>query len=63
MICKRTYKNQITIPKKIMDHFGETEYFEVEEKDKTIILRPVVLQAADKSSLEKIRQGYPNIWG
>jgi len=41
MLAKLTSKNQITIPKKIMDQIPEVRYFEVELKDGAVILRPL----------------------
>lgn len=41
MLAKRTYKNQITIPKAIMDAFPGTEYFDVSRRRDAIVLRPV----------------------
>jgi len=40
MIAKRTVKNQITLPKKIVDHFPDVEYFEVRREGDRIILEP-----------------------
>ncbi len=44
MLCKRTFKNQITLPKRIMEKFGDVEYFDVEEQRGKIILRPVEMK-------------------
>jgi bifunctional DNA-binding transcriptional regulator/antitoxin component of YhaV-PrlF toxin-antitoxin module len=52
MIAKMTSKNQITIPKKIVEQLPDVEYFEVELKDGIVMLRP--LKVYD-TSLEKIR--------
>ena len=41
MLAKRTYKNQITIPKEILKDFQEVDYFDVSAKEGQIILRPV----------------------
>ena len=46
MLAKRTYKNQVTIPKVIMDAFPTTEYFDVVRREHAIILRPVELKPA-----------------
>jgi len=40
-LAKITSKNQITIPKKIMDQIPETRYFEVELRDGAVILKPL----------------------
>jgi bifunctional DNA-binding transcriptional regulator/antitoxin component of YhaV-PrlF toxin-antitoxin module len=52
MLAKITTKNQITIPKKIMDQMPGVKYFEVELKEATIILKPLRIHATD---LERIR--------
>lgn len=44
MLAKRTYKNQITIPKAVMDAFPGIEYFDVAKRQNTIVLRPVNLK-------------------
>lgn len=41
MLAKKTSKNQITLPKAIVSHFPDTEYFEVSEEDGRIVLTPV----------------------
>ena len=41
MLAKRTVKNQITLPKKVVTRFGDTEYFDVSTDGETIILRPL----------------------
>ncbi len=56
MLCKRTYKNQITLPKKIMEEFGDVEYFEVEAQNNKIILKPVEISPIKTSSLSQIRR-------
>jgi bifunctional DNA-binding transcriptional regulator/antitoxin component of YhaV-PrlF toxin-antitoxin module len=52
MLAKMTSKNQITIPKKIIEQLPDVEYFEVELKDGVVVLKP--LKTYD-TSLEKIR--------
>ena len=52
MIAKVTSKNQITIPKKIMDQLPGTQYFEVELRDGIVTLKPLVTYDRD---LKKIR--------
>ncbi len=54
MLVKITSKNQITIPKKVIENIPKTEYFEVEIKDGKIILTPVKVVPAN--NLEKIRE-------
>ncbi len=41
MLAKRTFKNQITIPKEIINKFGNVEYFDVTAKEGEIVVRPV----------------------
>ncbi len=52
MLAKITAKNQITIPKKIIDQMPGVKYFEVELKDETIVLRPLRTYNTD---MEQIR--------
>lgn len=52
MLAKITAKNQITIPKKIIDHMPDVKYFDVELKDATIVLKPLRIYNTD---LEQIR--------
>lgn len=56
MLCKRTYKNQVTIPKKIMEKFGDVEYFEARAEENKITLMPVRISPIGKISLSKIRE-------
>lgn len=41
MLAKRTAKNQITIPKKVIERFPDTEYFDVRVENGKIVLKPV----------------------
>ena len=41
MLAKITAKNQITIPKKIMQQLPETQYFDLELVDGVVMLKPV----------------------
>ena len=52
MLAKITSKNQITIPKKIVEQLPDVKYFEVELKDGSIVLKPMQIYNTD---LEKIR--------
>lgn len=47
MIAKKTSKNQITLPKKIISRFPGVEYFDVTEDRGRIILMPVQQNKAD----------------
>ncbi len=53
MLAKLTAKNQITIPKNVLSKLPETQYFDVEHQDGTIILKPVKVF---DTNLEKIRE-------
>ena len=52
MFVKVTSKNQITIPKKIMDKFPGTQYFEIESTGEAVRLKPLTISDA---SLDQIR--------
>jgi hypothetical protein len=56
MLCKRTYKNQVTIPKKVMEEFDGVEYFEARVREGAIVLEPVVITPLDDSRLVKVRK-------
>lgn len=47
MLAKMTVKNQLTLPKAVIDAVGATDYFEVETRNGQIILTPVRIQRAD----------------
>jgi hypothetical protein len=55
MLCKRTYKNQITLPKKVMEQFDGYDYFEAKAEKGKIILEPVKITPQGESVLEKVR--------
>jgi hypothetical protein len=50
MISKKTSKNQITLPRKIVSQFPGCEYFDVVAEDGRIVLRPV-----DPDALKKVQ--------
>ena len=56
MLCKKTYKNQITLPKKILKQFEDVEYFEVDIEDNKIILKPVKISSFTSPSISRIRE-------
>jgi bifunctional DNA-binding transcriptional regulator/antitoxin component of YhaV-PrlF toxin-antitoxin module len=58
MLAKLTSKNQITIPKKIIDQIPEARYFEVELRDGAVLLRPLRTYS---TSLEAIRSKVRNL--
>mgnify|MGYP000509959594 CR=1 FL=1 len=55
MLAKKTSKNQITLPKKIIENFPGVDYFDVSEKQGKIILLPVQYDHSDKVR-EKLAQ-------
>ncbi len=52
MLSKITSKNQITIPKKIIDQIPDTEYFDVELRDGDVVLKPLRIY---NTNLERIQ--------
>jgi len=47
MISKITTKNQITIPKKIINQIPDAKYFDVELKDGVVLLKPLAFYETD----------------
>lgn len=47
MLAKITAKNQLTLPKSLMQAVGATEYFDVAARDGQLILTPVRIQRGD----------------
>ena len=47
MLAKLTSKNQLTLPKAIVQAVGEAEYYDVSTDNGRIVLTPVRLQQAD----------------
>jgi hypothetical protein len=52
MLAKLTSKNQITIPKKIMDQLPDVKYFDLELSEGIIRLKPLTVYETD---LNRIR--------
>lgn len=48
MLAKRTAKNQLTLPKAVVQATGEADYYEVTTDDGRIVLTPVRLGQAEK---------------
>ncbi|MDR0933996.1 MAG: AbrB/MazE/SpoVT family DNA-binding domain-containing protein [Burkholderiaceae bacterium] len=48
MLAKLTSKNQLTLPKAILQQIGEVTYFDVQTDDGKIVLTPVRLNAGEK---------------
>jgi hypothetical protein len=55
MLAKKTVKNQITLPKAIVEKIPKTDYFEVALRGEEIVLKPVYM-AASTGHLSKIRE-------
>ena len=54
MLTKRTYKNQVTLPKEVLKNFPNVDYFDVSSREGEIVLRPVsVTPSAER--LSKVR--------
>jgi len=51
MLAKLTSKNQITIPKNIMEHLPKVDYFDVELQNGVVVLRPVQVTRADTEAI------------
>ena len=47
MLAKMTSKNQLTLPKGVIQEVGAAEYFDVVTRDGQIILTPVRVQRGD----------------
>lgn len=47
MLAKKTSKNQITLPKAVVNHFPGVEYFDVTEDNGKIVLVPLKVSRAD----------------
>lgn len=56
MLCKITRKNQVTLPKKILERFGRIEYFDAESDENKIILIPVTMTPIKKLNLSDIQE-------
>jgi hypothetical protein len=54
MLAKKTVKNQITLPKSIVQKLPGTDYFEVSLRGEEIILRPVIVEAKG-TKLDRVR--------
>ena len=48
VLAKKTSKNQLTLPKKVVDEFPGIEYFDVRTEAGTILLYPVDLDGASR---------------
>ena len=43
MLAKKTSKNQLTLPKKILKEIPDTDYFDVSLQKGVVVLRPVTV--------------------
>jgi hypothetical protein len=43
MLAKKTSKNQVTLPKAIVQQIPDTDYFEVSIQEGVVLLKPVVV--------------------
>lgn len=55
MLAKRTFKNQITLPKEVIKDFPGVEYFDVSAQDGKILLNPVSVMPSGER-LAKVRK-------
>jgi hypothetical protein len=55
MLTKKTSKNQITLPKRVVEAFPGTLYFDANVQDNKIVLIPVRITAAG-SRLDTVRE-------
>lgn len=57
MLAKKTIKNQITLPKRIVEALPATDYFDVRVEEGEIVLRPVVVERGRGDAVRvKLRQ-------
>lgn len=58
MLAKITTKNQITIPKKIIDQIPDTRHFDVDIRDGIVMLKPLRIYNTDlgiiRSKIKKL---------
>ena len=56
MLAKRTSKNQVTLPKAIIQMVDQADYYDVTAQNGKIILTPIRLQQADavRAKLEEL---------
>jgi bifunctional DNA-binding transcriptional regulator/antitoxin component of YhaV-PrlF toxin-antitoxin module len=48
MLAKVTGKNQLTLPKAVLQQIGEVEYFDINADDGKIVLTPVKLHSTER---------------
>jgi bifunctional DNA-binding transcriptional regulator/antitoxin component of YhaV-PrlF toxin-antitoxin module len=57
MLAKKTVKNQITLPKKIVEKFPSVSYFDVRVEKGEIVLRPVDVERRSPEDLRAKLRG------
>ena len=57
MLAKKTSKNQITLPKAVVNRFPDVDYFDVTEEDGRIVLAPMRPSRADEVRSRLVRLG------
>lgn len=57
MLAKKTVKNQLTLPKKIVDQFPDVNYFEVKSEHGGILLLPVRQNRMEALRRKMVRLG------
>ena len=53
MLAKLTSKNQLTIPKKIIEKMPDTKYFDVEIEGEIIVLKPLNLYDTNPAKIKE----------
>ncbi len=61
MLAKRTSKNQLTLPKAIVQMVGDAEYYDVTTDNGRIVLTPIRLQQADAVRAKLAKLGIAEI--
>lgn len=60
MLAKKTYKNQVTIPKAALEGLENVEYFDVSRDDDAIVLMPVNVSGSGET-LRKVRRKFRDL--
>jgi len=55
MLAKKTSKNQITLPKRVLKGLPKTDYFDIKVRGNEIVLKPVKITTTG-SVLEDVRK-------
>lgn len=54
-LAKKTSKNQLTLPAEIIKGMEDVDYFQIERRDETLVLKPVRLEDAE-TPLQKFQR-------